>query len=101
MVLSNRSIAFVILGDSVFALVDADVVIQIKRNWSKGHFQKAKALQGLKDFEEAKLAGLQGSSRGVYQTENRDTFNISLTSPCRRRDYSQTWGEDHSQEEGA
>ncbi|KIJ24450.1 hypothetical protein M422DRAFT_274759 [Sphaerobolus stellatus SS14] len=49
MVLLNHSAASAILGGFVSALVDVEV-IQIKRNWSKGHFRKAKALQSLKDF---------------------------------------------------
>ncbi|KAF8586372.1 hypothetical protein K439DRAFT_1341050 [Ramaria rubella] len=56
MVLSNRSAAHAISNDWVSALVDADAVVQIKRPWSKGHFRKAKALQGLGRYEEAKVA---------------------------------------------
>ncbi|HEV7736394.1 MAG TPA: hypothetical protein VGO47_03345 [Chlamydiales bacterium] len=56
MLLSNRSAAHAASGDFVSALVDADIVIQVKRPWSKGHFRKAKALQGLGDHKEAKLA---------------------------------------------
>ncbi|KAF8523001.1 hypothetical protein JB92DRAFT_2653329, partial [Gautieria morchelliformis] len=56
MVLSNRSAAHAITNDWVSALVDADAVVQIKRPWSKGHFRKAKALQGLGKYEDAKVA---------------------------------------------
>ena len=56
MVLSNRSAAHAITNDWVSALVDADTVVQIKRPWSKGHFRKAKALQGLGKYEDAKQA---------------------------------------------
>jgi len=55
-VLSNRSAAYVAAGDPVAALVDADIVVQLKRPWSKGHFRKAKALVELGRFEEAKEA---------------------------------------------
>jgi len=68
MVLSNRSAAHAAAGDFVSALVDADVVIQVKRPWSKGHFRKAKALQGLKNYSEAILAlGLGLSFEPVNQ----------------------------------
>ena len=55
-VLSNRSAAYAANGDYVGSLVDADVVIQLKRPWSKGHFRKAKALVGLGCLQEAKEA---------------------------------------------
>jgi translocation protein SEC72 len=61
-VISNRSAAFFEGGDFIGALVDAETVISLKRNWSKGHFRRAKALVGLRQFEEAKEAlrlGLQ------------------------------------------
>ena len=56
MVLSNRAAAYSALGDYVSALVDAELVIQIKRPWSKGHFRKAKALVELGRLEEAREA---------------------------------------------
>jgi len=61
-IMCNRSAAFAMSGDYVSALVDADVVIQLKRPWSKGHFRKGKALVGLGRLEEAREAislGLQ------------------------------------------
>jgi translocation protein SEC72 len=61
-VISNRSAAFFEGGDFIGALVDAETVISLRRNWSKGHFRKAKALVGLLEFEDAKEAlklGLQ------------------------------------------
>jgi translocation protein SEC72 len=51
--ISNRSAAFFDLRDYVSALADAETVISIRRNWSKGHFRKAKALLGLGRFHEA------------------------------------------------
>ncbi|KAG8945603.1 hypothetical protein FRC04_000650 [Tulasnella sp. 424] len=59
-VVCNRSAAFAAAEDYVSALVDADVVIQLKRPWSKGHFRKAKALVGLQRFEEARDAVMLG-----------------------------------------
>lgn len=62
MVISNRSAAFFEAGDFIGALVDAETVISLRRNWSKGHFRKAKALLGLNKFDDAKDAlrlGLQ------------------------------------------
>jgi translocation protein SEC72 len=53
-VVSNRSAAHFESGDFIGALVDADTVIALRRNWSKGHFRKAKALLGLGKLEEAK-----------------------------------------------
>jgi len=52
-VISNRSAAYFDLRDYVSALADAETVIAIRRNWSKGHFRKAKALLGLNRFREA------------------------------------------------
>jgi translocation protein SEC72 len=51
--ISNRSAAYFDLRDYVSALADAETVIAIRRNWSKGHFRKAKALLGLGRFREA------------------------------------------------
>jgi translocation protein SEC72 len=55
-VISNRSAAYLESGDYISAIVDADTVISIRRNWSKGHFRKAKALLGLGRRQEAKEA---------------------------------------------
>lgn len=52
-VLSNRSAAYCESGDYIGALVDAESVIQMRRNWSKGHFRRAKALLGLGNLDEA------------------------------------------------
>lgn len=51
--ISNRSAAYFDLHDYVSALADAETVIAIRRNWSKGHFRKAKALLGLGRYREA------------------------------------------------
>jgi len=59
-ILSNRSAAFLEAGDFISALVDAEIVIQIKRPWSKGHFRKAKALMALQEYLEAKEAIILG-----------------------------------------
>lgn len=75
MVLSNRSAAHAITNDWVSALVDADVVVQIKRPWSKGHFRKAKALQGLGKYEEAKVALSLGLS---FEPTNNVSSNSRL-----------------------
>ena len=55
-ILSNRSAAFLELGDYISALVHADQVIALKRPWGKGHFRKAKALLKLEAYQEAKEA---------------------------------------------
>lgn len=55
-VLSNRSAAFYAAGDYLSALVDAELVIQLKRPWSKGHFRKSKALVELGHLQDAREA---------------------------------------------
>ncbi|KAJ3507599.1 hypothetical protein NLJ89_g6214 [Agrocybe chaxingu] len=52
-VISNRSAAYFDRRDYVSALADAETVIAIRRNWSKGHFRKAKALVGLERLRDA------------------------------------------------
>jgi translocation protein SEC72 len=74
-VLSNRSAAYCAVGDYISALVDADLVIQLKRPWSKGHFRKAKALEELKRFEEAKEAVLLGL---VFEPSNSVSRRLLL-----------------------
>ena len=71
-VISNRSAASFETGDFIGALVDAETVISLRRNWSKGHFRKAKALLGLNKFEDAKEAlrlGLQFEPGNVELNE--------------------------------
>ncbi|KAJ6568295.1 hypothetical protein DFH09DRAFT_1155125, partial [Mycena vulgaris] len=43
-VASNRSAAYLESRDYIAALADAEMVIQLRRNWGKGHFRKAKTL---------------------------------------------------------
>ncbi|KAF9054636.1 hypothetical protein BJ165DRAFT_1332943, partial [Panaeolus papilionaceus] len=52
-IISNRSAAYFDMQDYVSALADAETVISIRRNWSKGHFRKAKALLGLRQYKDA------------------------------------------------
>jgi len=72
-VLSNRSAAYAAAGDNISALVDADIVIQVKRPWSKGHFRKAKALTALGQLEEAKEAISLGLA---YEPQNAEMSNF-------------------------
>ena len=61
-IISNRSAAYLEAGDYISAIADADTVIKLRRNWSKGHFRKAKALLAFCKWEDAKDAirlGLQ------------------------------------------
>jgi len=70
-VLSNRSVTFLEAGDFLSALVDAEHVINLKRQWSKGHFRKAKALIGLQEYEEARDAvnvGLQFEPKNAVRS---------------------------------
>ncbi|KAJ7498014.1 hypothetical protein B0H11DRAFT_2276148 [Mycena galericulata] len=60
-VVSNRSAAYLEARDYIAALADAEMVIQLRRNWGKGHFRKAKALvamERLQDAAEALKLGL-------------------------------------------
>ncbi|KAF9078023.1 hypothetical protein BDP27DRAFT_339023 [Rhodocollybia butyracea] len=52
-VVSNRSASYCESNDFISALADAETVISIRRNWSKGHFRKAKALVGMGALSEA------------------------------------------------
>jgi translocation protein SEC72 len=52
-VISNRSASYFEAHDYISALTDAEIVISIRRPWSKGHFRKAKALLGLGRLSEA------------------------------------------------
>ena len=74
-VLSNRSVTFLEAGDFLSALVDAEHVINLKRQWNKGHFRKAKALIALHEYEEARDAvkvGLQ------FEPKNTVRFHSTL-----------------------
>lgn len=52
-VISNRSAAHLDTQDYLSALVDAELVIQIRKNWPKGHFRKAKALRAMGKLDDA------------------------------------------------
>ncbi|GAB1518450.1 hypothetical protein RhiTH_001509 [Rhizoctonia solani] len=72
-VLSNRSAAHLSAGDYIPALVDADVVIALRKPWTKGHFRKAKALVALQHYEEARdaiAAGLQ------FEPDNKELLDF-------------------------
>ncbi|KAG7444503.1 uncharacterized protein BT62DRAFT_921285 [Guyanagaster necrorhizus] len=68
-VLSNRSAAFAGAHDWISALADAEAVIQIRKNWAKGHLRKAKALRGLLRLEEAQDAVAFGLT---YEPDNKE-----------------------------
>lgn len=51
-IVSNRSAAYHGVADYISALADAETVIQLRKTWPKGYFRKAKALIGLKRYEE-------------------------------------------------
>ena len=53
LVICNRSAAFYAAGDYLSSLIDAEVVISLKRAWSKGHYRKARALMALGDLPAA------------------------------------------------
>ncbi|ORZ19678.1 hypothetical protein BCR42DRAFT_410257 [Absidia repens] len=52
-ILSNRSAAHLALKNNVDALVDAEMVTRLKREWSKGWFRKGKALAALNRADDA------------------------------------------------
>jgi hypothetical protein len=47
-------------GDYIRALVDADLVIALRRNWPKGHLRRARALLALGQPHDAKKAIVLG-----------------------------------------
>lgn len=68
-VVSNRSAAFLDATDVIGALIDAETVIGLRRNWAKGHFRKAKALLAMGEFEEAKDALILGLQ---FEPDNKE-----------------------------
>lgn len=67
--LCNRSAAFMGHGMWPEAYADAEATVELKKPWTKGHFRKAKALQGLGKLHEAKEAVERGM---VYEPGNAD-----------------------------
>ncbi|MBW0479044.1 hypothetical protein O181_018759 [Austropuccinia psidii MF-1] len=67
--LCNRSAAYSSMKLFNEAVVDAESVIKLKRNWSKGHFRRAKALQGLGRIDDARDAALVGLE---FEPDNLD-----------------------------
>lgn len=86
-VLSNRSAAYFEAKDYISSLVDAEIVLQIRRPWSKGHFRKAKALKELDQLEEAKEAILLGLS---YEPGNSVSHHPNL-SKCVTSEITEPW----------
>lgn len=58
--LCNRSAAYAADGKWIEALADANAVIGLKKQWTKGHFRRGKALVGLGRLDEARQAVLLG-----------------------------------------
>jgi translocation protein SEC72 len=78
-ILSNRSAAFLEAGDPISALIDAETVISIKRQWSKGHFRKAKALLAMQEYREARDAinlGLQFEPKNAVGQNNCSAYSV-------------------------
>lgn len=73
-VLSNRSAAYAGAHDWISALADAEAVIQIRKNWAKGHLRKAKALRGLAKLDEAQDAVAFGLT---YEPDNKELLEYS------------------------
>ncbi|KAI8886839.1 TPR-like protein [Backusella circina FSU 941] len=68
-ILSNRSATQVYLDNHVSALVDAEAVTRLKRDWGKGWFRKGKALHGLGRYQEAMEAYRTGL---IYDSKSDD-----------------------------
>ncbi|KAG6583161.1 Stress-induced-phosphoprotein 1 [Phytophthora cinnamomi] len=65
---SNRSAAYLSLDDAARALADAELCIQAKADWPKGHSRKGAALHALRRYDEAAAAygaGLQLDARNA------------------------------------
>ncbi|KAH9840052.1 uncharacterized protein C8Q71DRAFT_702318 [Rhodofomes roseus] len=75
-VLSNRAAAYLEAGDYIASLVDAEIVIQLRRNWSKGYFRKAKVLLKMDRMGEAREAIQVGLA---FEPENRVCPFIHVT----------------------
>ena len=73
-VISNRSAAYCDTRDYLSALADAETVIAIRRNWSKGHLRKAKALLGLGRLRDAADAVRLGLDFEPTSTVCRESF---------------------------
>jgi translocation protein SEC72 len=54
LILASRSTASFLMRDFVNSLADAEACVELKKQWSKGHYRKAKALQAFGRLEEAK-----------------------------------------------
>lgn len=66
----NRSLCYERLGDFEIALADADKAIDLRPDWPKGYFRRARALRSLKRFSEAEeslsiVQSLQGVSEDL------------------------------------
>lgn len=60
--LSNRSAAYMGLGDPTRALVDAELAMALRQAWPKGHLRRGRALLALSQPYEAKKAVVLGLS---------------------------------------
>ena len=76
--MSNRSASYFEAGEFVAALCDAEIVIQLKKGWSKGYFRKAKALVGLNDLPAARESIVEGL---MFEPDNKASLVVS-TSAC-------------------
>ena len=66
----NRSLCYERLGDFEIALTDSDKAIELRPDWPKAYFRRARALRGLKRFSEAEeslsiVQSLQGVSEDL------------------------------------
>ncbi|XP_039274150.2 stress-induced-phosphoprotein 1-like [Styela clava] len=53
-VYSNRSLAFLKLGQHFYALKDAETTIRLNSDWSKGYYRKGQVEEAAEQYDEAK-----------------------------------------------
>ncbi len=84
---NNRSAAYSAREDFILALKDANSAIELKSDWSKAHFRRGVALEGLKQFQKAREAfetakSLDPNDAGVQKSLDecsRSMNSVSLT----------------------
>ncbi|KAJ7567895.1 hypothetical protein O6H91_01G011200 [Diphasiastrum complanatum] len=74
---SNCSFAHLKLGQSQEALVEADLVVALKTNWSKGYFRRGEAYFALKDYYNAERAYAKASELSPDDTSIKKKLTLT------------------------